>query len=645
MSLRTKTLLVFVSFVTLPLILVGFAFSTGLRTSVEQSIQETLENRARTVAAGLELEVSRTRAELERISSDPEVLATIGRALSDGSVRTAAGEVLARDQELSALLDSIQVRAADGSILFSAGFPRSAPRENRLCAPGDLPVAELERRFGVEGGSELSIVGYLSPTAFLSTPGLADGQSRGQTFVVNRRNGAFVVAGPCESGEQVPSRLAALADEVGSEGSASARSGRAEERPDGPGTRSGNGAGTAGSLVASFDLEDPPWTVAATVSRADVGVPLDRLGVAYAALVLLVAAAAAMAFNLLGGRLFRSFHELRDAVEQIGEGDFAPWLPPPGRDEIGWLSLSLGRMAQRMNHMVQSVEQFGRLAVLGEMAAHVAHEIRTPLSSIKLNLQRLERDVEAGTVPERCRASIETGIREVDRLEGTVRNILQLGPPGQDRPRRPRSLHELISQAVDVMRDWIEDRDLSLSLDLAAESDRVRVDPGRTRGIFLNLLMNAAEATPEGGEISVETRLVLREDGKQMVAAAVSDTGPGVPPTIRNEIFNPFFTTKEDGNGLGLAAALRTAREHGGDLFLSDRSDGLRGGCFVVVLPLFPGYSTESDDVDEYGALSGGKWLRSEYHSTTRTPSLPWRPSRGKAEKGQTRIEENGEEE
>ena len=116
-----------------------------------------------------------------------------------------------------------------------------------------------------------------------------------------------------------------------------------------------------------------------------------------------------------------------------------------------------------------------------------------------------------------------------------------------------------------------------------------------------NLLANALDEMPRGGEAAVETQLFLGDGGRQMVAAAVSDSGPGVPAALNDEIFHPFFTTKAEGCGIGLPAALRTLREHGGDLYLSRRPDGHRGGCFVVLFPLAPpnlAWDLEEDYLD-----------------------------------------------
>ena len=340
--------------------------------------------------------------------------------------------------------------------------------------------------------------------------------------------------------------------------------------------------------------------------------PLDRLMVAYVALMLLVAALATLGFRMVSHRIFRSLDDFRGAVEQIAQGDFAPWLPLPGKDEVGWLSLSLGRMAERLGQMMRSIEQSARLTVVGEMATHMAHEVRNPLSSIKMNLQILERSVSAGLVPADARVSIDTSLSEIARLESVVTRMLEFGSPEQ-RSRSRCRLHAVITEAANLLRTALDEKQIALRLELDAESDWIWADRGRVKGAVINLLVNARDAMPKGGEILVETQLFLGDGGRQMVAVAVSDWGPGVPTALQDEIFHPFFTTKTDGCGIGLPAALRTLRDHGGDLYLSQRPDGGAGACFVALFPLaLPNSASESaaGHVDATESPHGRGWRK-----------------------------------
>jgi signal transduction histidine kinase len=279
-------------------------------------------------------------------------------------------------------------------------------------------------------------------------------------------------------------------------------------------------------------------------------------------------------------------------------------------------------MTERIGQMMRTIEQGGRLAVVGEMAAHMAHEVRTPLSSIKMNLQLLKRDADRGLVPGDVRVSIDTSLSEIARLESIVTRTLEFGAPERAAPSRCR-LHDVIQEGTDLLRAAFEQRGIEMRLDLGAESDWILADRGRIKGVFLNLLVNARDAMPAGGEITVETQLFLGDRGRQMLAAAVSDTGAGVPVALREQVFHPFFTTKADGCGIGLPGSLRTLRAEGGDLFLSDRPDGSSGACFVVVLPL------ALSRVEEVGVRSAAGAVRGPiFEPRWRAPAAGprWRP-------------------
>jgi signal transduction histidine kinase len=269
-------------------------------------------------------------------------------------------------------------------------------------------------------------------------------------------------------------------------------------------------------------------------------------------------------------------------------------------------------MAERLGQMMRSIELSGRLMVVGEMATHMAHEVRNPLSSIKMNLQILERSVSAGLLPADARVSIDTSLSEIARLESVVTRMLEFGSP-ERRSRSRCRLHAVITEAANLLRTALDKKQISLRLELDAESDWIWADRGRVKGAVLNLLVNARDAMPTGGEILVETQLFLGDGGRQMVAVAVSDRGPGVPTALQEEIFHPFFTTKTDGCGIGLPAALSTLHDHGGDLYLSQRPDGGAGACFVALFPLaLPNDAMESaaGHVDATESPRGRGWRK-----------------------------------
>ncbi|HSH75174.1 MAG TPA: ATP-binding protein, partial [Longimicrobiales bacterium] len=241
----------------------------------------------------------------------------------------------------------------------------------------------------------------------------------------------------------------------------------------------------------------------------------------------------------------------------------------------------------RLRATVTGASHSGRLAVLGKMSAYLAHEIRNPLSAVKMNLQRLERWRRAEGLSERYAETIEISLREVDRLSATVSNILQLSP-NRPQPREAVSIHELITEVGRLLDRDFARRGVALRWDLSAKADRVLGVPGQLKGVIINLMLNALDAQPRGGRLLICSALVsgTTEAPGPLLELRFRDHGSGVPPEIRDRIFEPFFTTKERGSGIGLALASQTVADHGGTMFLDASSRVEEGAEFVIRLPL-----------------------------------------------------------
>jgi PAS domain S-box-containing protein len=220
----------------------------------------------------------------------------------------------------------------------------------------------------------------------------------------------------------------------------------------------------------------------------------------------------------------------------------------------------------------QLLEQ-AALARLGEMAAIVAHEVKNPLAAIKGALQ-----VIGGRMPEaaRDRAIIGDVVARVDSLNDIVQDLLVFA-----RPREPRlgpvPLSDLVANTLALMRK--DPAHATLRVDLSGANPTVQADVELINTVFLNLLLNAAQATGQGGRIQID----IRADD---LAATVSiaDDGPGIPADVRAKIFEPFFTTKHRGTGLGLPTARRVVERHRGTLDISCPPSG--GTIVTVTLPM-----------------------------------------------------------
>ena len=219
-----------------------------------------------------------------------------------------------------------------------------------------------------------------------------------------------------------------------------------------------------------------------------------------------------------------------------------------------------------------------RLAAIGEMAANMAHELKNPLITIGGFSSRLLKVLPGESREHRY---AETIVREVSRLEKLLSDILAYS-------RKPTicynrcELGEILKECFESCTTALEDYNIQLSASLGSRPWLVLGDGHQLKQVFINLLLNACEALPDGGTIDV---VIEKENSdKDIVMVSISDTGMGIPPEMLSTIFTPFFTTKRNGTGLGLAIANRIVINHSGTLHATNVEE--RGAKFTVSLPL-----------------------------------------------------------
>jgi signal transduction histidine kinase len=225
---------------------------------------------------------------------------------------------------------------------------------------------------------------------------------------------------------------------------------------------------------------------------------------------------------------------------------------------------------QRIRDQIRKADQ---LAFLGGMAARVAHEIRTPLATVRGLLELLEADLPDG---DSRRGYTQRVLQALDRQDRLVENLLTLSHP-EPKSSQAVSIPDLLS---DLQSTLLADPRLRVTVE-GAESEIPPAwgDPFRLAEVFANLVQNALQASPANGVVEVHISHV----GGSRVRVVVRNTGVGVPPELRERIFQPFFTTKTRGTGLGLAIARQIVEAHRGTIRLD--SDGLTETVFTVELP------------------------------------------------------------
>jgi two-component system sensor histidine kinase PilS (NtrC family) len=268
------------------------------------------------------------------------------------------------------------------------------------------------------------------------------------------------------------------------------------------------------------------------------------------------------------GRHFETSMQIAGRGQRVIGGSVAPLV---GREDEG--RVLVFQDLTELRRLQKDVERAERLAELGRMSAGLAHEVRNPLAAMIGCLQLLPRQV-GSTLAEEDVRMLAIVQREAERLSALVQQFLTYARPAPPE-RQQVALKRLLQDVVDAVRFGLA-RDITLSGDELT----LAVDPAQLRQVLWNLVHNAASMVDkEKGQVAIR----IAVDGDEAVVR-VDDNGPGVPEELRERIFEPFYSTRPDGNGLGLATAHQLVRQHRGGLSLVESALG--GACFEVRLPL-----------------------------------------------------------
>ena len=254
-----------------------------------------------------------------------------------------------------------------------------------------------------------------------------------------------------------------------------------------------------------------------------------------------------------------------DAARSIGDLDA----------QLDYVVGRVKEVCQRLQEQERGLLRAEQLAAVGQLAAGIAHEVRNPLTGIKFLVEGALRP--AQTIP-LTNEDLRLIRQEVVRIERTVQGLLDFArTPVLDRHRY--DLRELVAEAAGVARGRAEAKPVALRVAPAPAVVVASVDRDQFLSLLTNLLLNAIDATPPGGEVQVHTSTAPNG----ALTVEVADTGTGIDPRIADKLFTPFATTKPTGTGLGLTIAQRVARDHGGTLTAANRISG--GACFTLTLP------------------------------------------------------------
>lgn len=313
--------------------------------------------------------------------------------------------------------------------------------------------------------------------------------------------------------------------------------------------------------------------------------------------MLLTAAVLAAGGGFLMVRMVeRPVGSLIRTMARVEAGDLAVRADPGGRDEIGRLAESFNAMVDRLEAARTEIEAYHRdrldraerLAGMGTLAASLAHEIKNPLAGIDGAVQVLADELPDADSRKEIMREI---LGQVRRLDKTVRDLLAYARPGCP-DVAPCDLHQVLDRTLLLLAGDPEAKQVRVARSYGADLPLLTADGRQLGQVFLNLILNAIQAMPDGGQVRIRTEC-RRTEGKSAarsfpgsaeVLVEVADTGPGIPAHLREEIFKPFVTTKHRGTGLGLSVSRRIVEEHGGRIAVECPPGG--GTIFRVVLPV-----------------------------------------------------------
>jgi signal transduction histidine kinase len=231
-------------------------------------------------------------------------------------------------------------------------------------------------------------------------------------------------------------------------------------------------------------------------------------------------------------------------------------------------------LSAETHHLQENLHQLDRLANLGLVAASVAHEIKNGLVAINTFVEVLLEKGEDQEMTEVVR-------RELKRIDALVTQMLRLSSP-KPAARTTVRVHEILDHSLRLLEHQLSGRLIALKKIYGAAPDTVCGDESQLQQAFMNLLLNAAEAIGNNGELTIQTETTIESPGGKRLKIHIHDTGAGIVPEDLVRVFQPFFTTKKNGTGLGLAICQRVAQEHQGTIEV--KSEAGCGTTFIISL-------------------------------------------------------------
>ncbi|MDR2219026.1 MAG: two-component sensor histidine kinase [Methylobacillus sp.] len=332
------------------------------------------------------------------------------------------------------------------------------------------------------------------------------------------------------------------------------------------------------AIASSRGFENFPgfgWQVALEQSRDVALEPVRKMGRIFIMLLLITIALAALVAIPISASITQPLARLTwFARTFISEQRMVP-PPAGGPAEVRELSAAFGQMIHNLERLKENLTRAAKLAVVGEMAAAMSHEVRTPLGILRSSAQLLLREPGLSEEGREVCSFIISETERMNRLVTTLLDCARAQPP----ELKPANVATLAEQSIAMLKPQAAKKNIALELKHDGNDATMLCDPEQITQVLLNLLLNALQILPDNSRVEVSVRCAQNH-----LALEVADDGPGIAPEMRDRVFDPFFTQRNGGIGLGLTVVRQIVVAHRGDI-VADKST-LGGALFRVTLPL-----------------------------------------------------------
>jgi two-component system, NtrC family, nitrogen regulation sensor histidine kinase NtrY len=297
-------------------------------------------------------------------------------------------------------------------------------------------------------------------------------------------------------------------------------------------------------------------------------------------------AMAVLASLWFAARVTRPVVSLAEAARRVAAGDLSARVDVESHDELGELAASFNRMTEDLLQQKDRAVQAERVAAWRELARRLAHELKNPLFPLQVTVENLLRAKKKS--PEMFEEVFHEGtttlLAEINNLKNIIARFSEFSKMPQPQ-QRPTEMNDVVQSVLMVFQAQLhENARIEVHTDLAANLPEISADPDLVHRALSNLILNAIDAMPNGGELTVRTAAVRAGESGDRVAISVSDTGSGLTPEECARLFTPYYTTKQHGTGLGLAIVQSVVSDHGGKISVESTKE--KGTTFRIELPV-----------------------------------------------------------